>query len=468
MTIRVVVVGGGIAGMAAAHRLMERLNILGKPFEVQLLEASSRVGGTIATFQKNDFLLEAGPDSFISEKPRGVGLCQDLGIMREIVETNKNYRRSFIASKGRLYPIPDGFYLIAPAYLWPTLMSPLLSWKGKLRMLKEYGVPLQSPEDESLGSFVRRRLGNEVLTQLAQPLLSGIYSADPDKLSLRATFPQFLEMEKRGGVLRNLGKKAGTGVAEASGARYKLFVTLKSGMQTLVDTLSRKLGSQVIHTNTNVTGMQKSSSKWILTFSDAQTMEADAVCIALPAPEIAQLASSFDSEIAAQVATVPYTDSMTANFALKESDIKNPLNGFGFVVPEIEKRSLSACTFVHRKFPGRAPKGHALLRAYAGGKTAAALWNQTDADIQSRLFSEMKTLLDITGTPLFSTLQRYRNALPQYPVGHLANLKGIDARVAQHRGLALAGNWRRGVGIPDCIESGEAAADNIVMQLCQI
>ena len=240
MTTRVVVIGGGIAGLTATLRLNERLNILGKPYEVHLLEGSSRVGGVIATFKQDDFLLEAGPDSFISEKRRGVGLCQDLGILRDIIETNKEYRRSFIASQGRLLPIPDGFYLMAPAYLPPTLMSPLLSWRGKLRMLKEYGVPLQSNEDESVGSFVRRRLGDEVLTRLAQPLLSGIYSADPDKLSLRATFPQFLDMEKNGGVLRNIAKKAGTGVAESSGARYKLFVTLKNGLQSLVDTLARK------------------------------------------------------------------------------------------------------------------------------------------------------------------------------------------------------------------------------------
>ena len=467
MTVQVIVIGGGVAGLAAALRLRERLTILGKPYEVHLLEASGRVGGVIATFQKNDFLLEAGPDSFISEKRRGVGLCQDLGIMREIIETNKDHRRSLIAFKGHLHPVPDGFYLMAPSYIWPTLMSPLLSFKGKLRMFKEYGIPLQPQEDESVGSFVRRRLGDEVLTRLAQPLLSGIYSADPDKLSLRATFPQFLEMEKRGGVLRNLAKKTGAGVAEASGARYKLFVTLKSGMQSLVDTLAKKLGP-LVHLNVSVSQIEKSGSKWRLTLNEGQTMEADAVCIALPAPGISRLASFFDSEVASLVGKIPYTDSITANFALKESDIKNPLNGFGFVVPEIEKRSLSACTFVHRKFPGRAPKGYALLRAYAGGKAAAALWNQSDADIQSRFFSDLKALLGITGTALFSTLQRYKNALPQYAVGHLDRLKEIDAKMAQHRGLALAGNWRRGVGVPDCIESGEDAADSIVMQLCQI
>ncbi len=468
MTVRVVVVGGGITGLAAAMRLTERLNILGRPFQVEVLEASNRLGGVIGTFRQDGFLLEAGPDSFLSEKRRGLGLCQELGILRDVIETNKEYRQSFIAYKGRLVPVPTGFHLLAPTDPLPLLLSPLLSIKGKLRFLKEYFVPLQPQVDETLASFVRRRLGDEVLTRLAQPLLAGIYSADADKLSLRATFPEFLEMEKTGGVLRSMSQKASKSASAASGARYNLFVTLRNGMQGLIDTLTQKIGADKIRKGVSVTTIQQSQSKWHLTLSNNETMEADAVCLALPAPELTRLMRPVDPAISGLLASISYADSFTANFGFPLSAIKNPMRGFGFVVPETERLALSACTFAHRKFPGRAPEGHALLRAYAGGKTAAALSERPETEIKGNLLADLRNLLGISGNPIITTLQRYRRALPQYNVGHVDRMKEIDEKMFHWPGLSLAGNWRKGVGIPDCIDSGETAAEALILQLCKV
>ncbi len=472
-TNRAVIIGGGITGLTAAYRLTQRLSILGRPFEVLLLEATDRLGGAIATVPGEGYILEAGPDCFLSEKKRGVGLCEELGLRRDLRPTRSENRRSFILRGKKLYPVPDGFYLIAPSRLYPILMSPLLSLKGKLRLLKEFFIATGTNEDETLGSFVRRRLGPEVLERLAQPLAGGIYAADPDQLSLRATFPQFLEMEKRGSVIRALMGKDDEPAAQASGARYSLFVTLEKGMQTLTDRLAELIGPAVIRTGTQVTSLAKTALSegfqgWRLTLSSGETLEADSVCLAGPAHNAARLLQGPQPALSKRLAEIPYSDSLTVHFAFPASNIKHPLNGFGVVVPTTEKRTITACTFVHRKFEGRAPKGIALLRAFTGGKNAQTLWPRSDAEVQEKMLVDLRAILGITGPPLFTYTSRYRASLPQYSVGHVSRVADIDEKLGQIPSLIIAGNWRSGVGIPDCIESGERAAEAMIIHLCKI
>jgi oxygen-dependent protoporphyrinogen oxidase len=459
---RVFVVGGGITGLAAAYRL----SLAG--CDVTLLEASARCGGTLRTVNRDGFLLESGPDCFISEKPRGVELCRELGLESELVGTRSENRRSFIVKGGQLLPIPEGFYLIGPSKLRPFLASPLISWPAKWRALAEPLIRAHPATDESLASFVRRRLGVEVLRWLAQPLLAGIFAADPETLSLKATFPQFLEMEeKEGSVLVGL-KKRGHGVERASGARYQLFVALQTGMQRLADRLVERIGAQRIRTNAAVrrlTRRNAGSGSWQIEFDNGECLEGDAVCLALPAPACASLLQELDRDLAEALRTIPYSNSATINFAFKLDQIRHPMDGFGFVVPHAEKRATLACTFVHQKFAGRVPAGYALLRAFVGGALHPQITDLDDRALSTRVFEDLKAWLGISGAPLFTTIDRWPDAMPQYTVGHVRRILDLEERLLRFRGLQLAGNWLRGVGIPDCIASGERAAEQLMQYL---
>lgn len=483
---RVIVIGAGITGLAAAWRLKQAFEKSQEPLNLLLLEPSGRMGGAIESVSREGFLLELGPDCFLSEKPRGIGLVWELGLERELIGTRPEDRRSFILRDGRFHEIPEGFYLLGPARLRPFLASPLLSWRGKFRALLEPLKPAHPKSDESLGAFVRRRFGPEMLDWLAQPLISGIYGADPEALSLRATFPQFLDMEREyGSVLLGLQKRE-KATKTASGARYSLFVTLRRGMQTLADELVKQLGTMVIRSNTRAVSITKSSfpaasggesitaygpptgtlggddghSTWQVRLANGEILVADAVCIALPSYAAAELLRTLDAELAADLAAIEYAPAATINFAFREMDIKRPLAGIGFVVPQKEKKLVRGCTFAHRKFEGRAPKGFVLARAFLGG--AEGWWmHEKDETLMDNVFQELQGWLGITGKPMFRHLERYDRSLPQYKVGHLHRVLRIEERLLRFKGLALAGNWLRGVGIPDCIESGERAADQM-------
>jgi oxygen-dependent protoporphyrinogen oxidase len=318
--------------------------------------------------------------------------------------------------------------------------------------------------DESVASFVRRRLGDEALAWLAQPLLAGIYGADPETLSLRATFPRFLEMEeKHGGVLRGLwGHK--DGAYQASGARYGLFVSLRGGMQTLVDRLEKKMmdSQVVIQKNAAVQELHRNpaagKAQWSIVLGDRSSLEADAVCLALSSDAAARLLCPSDAELASLLDGIPSTGSATINLAFRRSDISHSLSGFGFVVPQIEKRFLLAGTFSHQKFEGRAPEGCVLIRGFVGGAFGEYVLKADDATLERRALQDLHELLGLRDSPLFSMVERHERSLPQYRVGHVERLARIEERRKALPGLALAGNWMRGVGIPDCVDSGERAA----------
>ncbi|HET7112217.1 MAG TPA: protoporphyrinogen oxidase [Pyrinomonadaceae bacterium] len=461
MAKRVVIVGGGISGLAAAHRLVE----LGlEKTQITLIEASGRLGGTLETRRRDGFLLERGPDSFISEKPEAVALAKRLGLESRLIETNETHRRSFIVRNGRLRPVPEGFQLLAPSRIWPFLTTDIFSLTGKLRMAAELFLPRQNgKEDESLASFVRRRLGREALDRMAQPMVGGIYTADPETLSLRATLPRFLDMESehRSLILAMLrqgrAQKIGT-----SGPRYSLFLTFDDGMDVLVNSLASVLPN--VRLNTRVHEIKSSGAVWTIAAGE-ESFAADAVCLAVPAYTAAKLLENASPRLASQLNAVKYASTATINFAYPREAIKHPLNGFGFVVPFIEKRSLLACTFSSVKFPGRAPDDHVLLRAFAGGALQPDVFALDEAELVTRVEADLRELLNIERAPLFTEVAKWERSMPQYEVGHLDRVQAIENEVEALEGLALAGNSYRGAGIPDCIRSGETAAKRVINSL---
>ncbi len=472
--IHAIVVGGGITGLAAAYRLNNRLSILGRPFKVTLLEAGERFGGPIQTLHQGPFLLEAGPDAFLSVKPAALTLIQELGLSHELLETRPDHRHSYIVWNKKLFRIPEGFYMLAPTQLESVLTTRLLSLQGKWRLLREPFVPLRPQEDESLGSFVRRRLGPEVLERLAQPLVAGIYAADPDTLSLRATFPQFLEMEAKGGLLRNMGRLYGK-TPQTSGARYSLFVTLKNGLQHWVDRLAERLGPSVLQPQTLVQALactgEPGHRRWQLHLASGPTLESELLCLAVPAYAAARLLSTVDPALSQRLAGIPYTDSLTAHWGFPASQLAQEpqaaaMKGIGFVIPQSQKHLLGAATFVHHKFSGRAPQDQVLIRGFAGGHSLAAQGAKPDDQLLHTLWNDLRQIVPISGAPSVAMLHRHRQAMPQYRVGHLDLVRQIDEAVGRLDGLALAGSWRWGIGIPDCIDSGQRAAEALINYCC--
>jgi len=460
MMRRIVIIGGGISGLAAAHRVLE----LNPAAKVTILEASGRLGGTIHTQFRDGFLIERGPDSFISEKPYGVALAKRLGLESRLIQTNEKYRRSFIVRNGRLRPVPEGFQLLAPSRMWPFIMSDIFSLKGKARMAADLFLPRRirhGIDDESLASFVRRRLGEEALERMAQPMVGGIYTADPEKLSLRATLPRFLDMEDQHRSLilamlrQNNVKQSGT-----SGARYSLFLSFDKGMQVLVDALAQVKAD--IRLNTRAEQLRVDNGSWTITTNTGEQLKADAVCLAVPAYVAASLLNNLNETLATDLSHIKYASTATINLAYERSAIEHPLDGFGFVVPFIENRSLIACTFSSVKFSGRAPNGHVLLRAFAGGALQPDIFLLSESEMIAKVETDLRELLGITAKPLFVEVAKWERSMPQYMVGHLNRLIGIEVQAGKLPGLTLAGNSYRGAGIPDCIRSGELAADSII------
>ena len=475
---RAVVIGGGITGLTACYRLVQQAQADDLPLDVVLLEASDRLGGVIATRHEDGLLLEEGPDCFLATKPWGVELCDELGLNAELIGTTTEHRQSFIVRHGKLVPVPQGFYLMAPGSLWPFVTTPAFSWSGKLRMALDLVLPRRASEDdESLAAFVTRRLGREALERMAQPMLGGIYTADPRHLSMRATMPQFLDMEQRHrSLILALRYRQSQGSAQpgVSGARYGLFASFRHGMQTLVDALADRLPAGTVRLQTPVHRVRRApphllegarGGRWIVSPQACPDLEADALCLALAAPQTARLLTGLDPELATGLHDIPYASSAVVTLACDRADIAHPLNGMGFVVPAVEQRNLIACTFSSVKFAGRVPEGKVLLRAFVGGalQQEQTLW--PDAKLQDAVYDDLRQLLGLTGTPTLCHVSRHPNAMPQYHVGHLERIKRLESQTRRWPGLALAGNAWHGVGVPDCIRSGDEAARGLLSTL---
>ena len=459
--MKLVVIGGGIAGLAAAHRAVELARDRRLPLDLTLLEARDRLGGTIASERVDGFLVEAGPDSFLSEKPWALALCRRLGVEDRLVRTDDRFRKVFVWHRGRLYPLPDGFQLLAPTALLPFATSSLFSLPGKLRMALDLVLPRGGGDDESLGAFVRRRLGAEALDRVAQPLVAGIYTADPDDLSLTATMPRFVELERAErsiilGLRRALRRAPQPGT---SGARWSLFVTFAGGMEELIGTLAARLPPGAAMLEQRARGLERVGARWRVATYEGAGFEADRVIVATEAHAAARLARYLDPALATLLEEIPYASAATVSLGYRRADVPHPLDGFGFVVPRREGRALLAGTFSSVKYPGRAPDGHVLIRGFLGGMLNAEVLAEDDVTLAARARVELREALGITAEPVLTRLHRWPASMPQYHVGHLARVETIERAVAALPGLALAGAAYRGVGIADCVRAGEAAAE---------
>lgn len=463
---RIAIIGGGITGLAAAHRLRELASAREMPLELMLFEAGTRVGGALETIRRDGFVIETGADSFLSEKPWALKLAERLGLSAEVIGTQEQFRKTYVVRAGRLVEIPEGFSLLAPTFIGPMLRSPLFSLRGKMRMLMEPLVPCRRSEgDESLSSFVRRRLGREVLERVAQPLAGGIYTADPDTLSFQATMPRFAEMEHRyGSVIRGLRRAARDGrggVRGTSGARWSLFVSFAGGMRALVDALTMRLSDTICYGAEVVALEQKytDAAIWRLRLGDGTSFDADAIVCAAPAYAVAPLLKPHAETLAQTLGQLRYASAATVNMGFRAADVSELPKSFGFVVPAVENRKIIAGSFSSLKFAGRAPDGMILARVFLGGALQSQMMALDDETMVAAASEEFRELIGITAPPLFTYVRRWAEAMPQYTVGHLEQVAAIEREAATMKGVALAGAYLRGVGIPDCVHGGEMAAE---------
>ena len=461
---RVVIVGGGIAGLAAAHRLAE----LDPAIELTLLESTDRLGGILRTDSRGGFLVEQGADSFITTLPWGIDLCKRIGIESELIRTDGRLRRTYVVRRGKLLPVPRGFLLMSPSRLWPMLASSVLSVRGKSRLLAERFVPRRrGTSDESLASFARRRLGHEVYERLVQPLVAGIYSADPERLSLAATMPRFIEAERRHGSLIRAARRDGStseaADPDSSGARYSQFVAPRDGMERLVKAIVAKLPPAAIQLNRHVESLARHGHAWeVRVRGSNEPIRTDGVILSPSAPVAARLLAKVDADLSAQAAGIEHAGMAIVSLAYRQEQIARPVAGFGLVVPAIERRKIIAASISSNKFEGRAPARHVLVRVFIGGACQAELLDLSDAELEAIAMNELHDLLGASGTPVFAQVARWRDVMPQYHLGHLDRVESIQSRVAVLQNLALAGNAYEGVGIPQVIRSGEAAAETIL------
>jgi oxygen-dependent protoporphyrinogen oxidase len=467
MRRRVAIIGGGISGLAAAHHLHQ----LDPEIEIRLLEAGKRLGGVIRTTEQDGYLIESGADNFMTSSPAAVQLCERLGLGGNVISTNAVGRQALVVCKGKLEQIPAGFLVMAPSRLWPLLTTRVLSVLGKLRAGCEYFVPRKKgDEDESLQSFVCRRFGQEMFERLVQPLVGGIYTADPSRLSVAATMPRFLQMEHDHGSLVRamLRQRRDKPPEKSTGARYSQFAALRGGMSSMIDALASRLPAESISLDSPVCSiLLNQHDRWSIrvTGGHPSWIEADGVIVAAPANHAAGILASVDADIAEQLRGIEYASCAVVSLAYRREQIGHPLNAFGFVVPLAEGRHILSCSFSSLKYEGRAPEGTVLLRVFIGGACQSGLMRLPNSQLIELAELELATLMDIRGKPLLRHVTRQSHAMPQYHVGHCERIATIKRRLEQFPSLAIAGNSLTGVGVPGCIESGEAAAQRIVSAL---
>ncbi|MCS7239182.1 MAG: protoporphyrinogen oxidase [Thermoguttaceae bacterium] len=470
--VRIAVIGGGISGLAAAHRIRE----LDPAVEVRLFEASSRLGGVLGTVHEDGYQVEWSADNFITTYPWGLALCRRIGLEDELTSTCPENRRTLVVRKGRLHALPDGFLMMAPTRLWPMALTPLLTIWGKLRAGFEYFIPPRKVNsDESVAAFVRRRFGREVFERLVEPLVSGVYAADMERLSLLATLPRFREIEQRyGSLIRGMQKERALQRRHhrESGARYSMFVTLRNGLERLIGRLAEALPPESVRLNHRVLSLRKLNFGWEVGFhipTDAglqdQAEVFDGIILAIPAFEAARLVEPLDLELSTLLASIRYEGTAILALAYDRQAVRHPLRGMGCVVPAIEHSPILAVSFSSQKYLHRAPAGKVLLRVFVGGARHPDLASRPQEEIEKLVLPELTRLFAIDGMPEKRWFFPWPRSMPQYDVGHLERVGRIRSLIAKHPGLALAGNAYQGVGIPHCIHSGESAAESLLNQL---
>ncbi len=461
---RVAVVGAGITGLAAAWSLRGAAARAGRPLAVDLVEAEPRCGGRISSERRDGFLLESGPDSFVARKPAALELARELGLGDRLVQPPPERDRVWILRGGRLLPVPPGSGVI-PCRLAPVFASELLSWHGKLRLALDLVLPPRRrprPGDESLADLLARRFGSEAVERLLGPLVAGIYATAPEALSVAATFPHFAEIERRrGSLIRGLrSTAAGAGAAGAAGGSLRL--SLAGGVGELVTALHGALAAAgpvpvAVSLGRAVRNLRPpgEGGSWGVELAGGARLAADAVVLAVPAFGAADLVAPFAPRLAAVLRQLRYVSTAAVHLAYRAEDLP-PLEGLGFVVPGSEGRRLTACTFASVKFPGRAPAGWTLLRAFLGGPGRGALLDRDDDDLVAVARGELEEILGVTAAPGFTAVHRQPRGIPRYEVGHRERVAAAEA--ALPAGLLLAGAGYRGLGVPDCISDGRRAA----------
>ncbi len=470
---RIAVVGGGISGLTAAYTFAQARE-RGAPVSEILIDGSDRLGGVVRTDHLEGFVLEGGPDSFISEKPEAAALCRELGLGDSLMGSNDAERQTYILHKGALVPLPDGLMLLAPTRIMPVLKSPLLSFSSKLMVATEWFVtPTKRPDsDESIATLVRRHFGKAMLDNIVEPLLAGVYGGDPGSLSVGSVLPRFREMEDRHGSLirgsiatrRRLKKARKSQSKRKRGEQIppSLFVTLKQGLGELIKALEARLDPARVHLGQRVLTIERAESHWkspyIVRCAGGQSYEVDAIVLAVPVHECAVFLNPLNADLAEAFRAIPYTSAITVNLGFDQEVSSQLPPGFGFLVPRKENSRLLACTFVHKKFPHRAPEGKALLRCFLGGSRDPDVLQLSNNEIILKVRQELRAILGLDTPPLFSQISRWPSAMAQYNVGHEDRIKRIMGLIQKYPRVYLAGNAYSGIGLSDCIRTGRQAA----------
>ncbi len=412
----------------------------------------------IQTERRDGYVLEAGPDSFLTIKPDASQLCRELGIAEQLISSNDFQRKTYILVKGKLVPIPDGLEFMVPTRVAPMATTSLFSFTTKLRMARErFSHTEAQKEDESVASFVRRHFGQEMVDRLADPLLSGVYGGSAEHLSVRAVLPRFVEMEREHGSLVRATLQARRARTHSNSASPPLFTSLKNGMQQMVDALAAQLPAASLRMQQPVS-LARSGQSWRVSGTGFDETF-DAVLLAVPAPAASCMLKPVQTDLSAMLAKIPYTSSAAVLLAYKQTELPP---GFGFLVPRPENRKILACTFVHKKFSYRVPEGGVLLRCFFSSSRMPDLLERTDEDLQDIAQKELAGILGLNAKPEFVRTFRWGIAMAQYEVGHLERVAQMEDMLTALPGLHVIGNSFHGIGIPDCVKSGRMAAEKIV------
>jgi len=468
---RIAIIGGGISGLSAAFVLQQQKS-RGAPLEYVLFESSPRFGGVIHTEQVDGCVVEAGPDSFLTEKPWAADLCRELGLADQLIGSRDAERRTYILLKGNLVPLPDGLMFMVPTKLLPVFTSPLFSWRTKLRTVREWFYrPGRSRCDSTVAEFVERHYGREMVDRVAHPLLAGVYGGSADELSVKSVMPRFLEMEARYGSLgrgmvasrRKLTELRSAG--QPGAAVPTLFTSVKNGMQQMVDALLARIPRTAQRLNARIEAVTPESGKWLVVGAGRRTEEFDAVVMATPAYVAAELISSANEELQDELNAIRYSSSVTVILGYDQKTRVALPSGFGFLVPRSENRRILAATFVHNKFSHRAPEDRSLVRCFLGGTRDEGILQNSEDEVQVIVRRELEQILGIRAEPLFVRIYKWKKAMAQYDVGHGARVKRIRELLGGMQGLALAGNAYGGIGVPDCVCSGSEAVNKVLADL---
>jgi oxygen-dependent protoporphyrinogen oxidase len=473
---RIVIIGGGVAGLGAAFKV-RRAADGGADVTFTLVEKDPRLGGKLMSERVGDFIIDGGSDAFIAQKPAVMRVAKLAGFDGDRMPSDESRKKTLILKKGRLYEMPDGVMQFAPTKFIPFATTGLFSWRGKFRAGMDLFIPKKKVapgelNDETLESLVVRRMGREILDRLAEPLVGGVHASDPALMSLAATFPNMLEMEQKYGCLIK-GFLAQRKAAEEMRRKYPpdpanprtFFNTFKNGMQELPDGMADAAGRENIRTGVGATRLEKLPESWKVHLSDGDVLDADAVIVATEGWAASDLISTVDPELSALIGTIPHSSSATVSMGFDTDELGFSQDAFGVLCPLVEHRALMAVTYSSTKWTNRAPKGKALMRGFVGGPHNQAIMERSDEELIEIVKSEMRSILGLKAEPVFARVYRWVNGMPQYTMGHLGRVEEIERKVAAIQTLGVGGGSYRGIGIPNCIESGEAAVTKVLGDL---